>query len=88
VDCHVKKAVHSLEILQHKPQKIEDVVLSSTSLNGIFQRVQLNSYKKCILKAFLTDKEQLIKDGIQYLKERFAATGNSLSLATSLFSIF
>jgi predicted acylesterase/phospholipase RssA len=53
VNCHV----HSLEILQHKSGKMEDVVLSSTSLNGIFQGVQLDSYKKFMLKEFLTEKD-------------------------------
>jgi hypothetical protein len=44
VDWHVKTAVHSTDTLQHNRGKMQDVILSSTSLNDMFQRV-LDSYK-------------------------------------------
>jgi hypothetical protein len=32
-----------------------------------------------MLKAYSTDKEHLIKSGIQYLKNKFSAAGNNFS---------
>jgi hypothetical protein len=81
VDWHVKTAVHSIDILQHNRGQMQDFIPSSTSLNDIFQRL-LDSYKKCMLKAFSTDTKQLIKGRIHYLKERFVVTENRFPLAT------
>lgn len=55
-----------MEILQHLPGKTDDV-------NIVIQSK---------LKAFSTDKEQLIKEGIQYIKKKFAAIANNSSLVT------
>jgi hypothetical protein len=41
-----------------------------------------------MLKAFSTYREQFIEGGMLYLRERFAAVGNSFSLATSVFDTF
>jgi hypothetical protein len=40
------------------------------------------------LKAFSADEEQLVKGGIQYLSESYAAAGNNFSLASSVFDSF
>jgi hypothetical protein len=43
VDYHVKRAVHCWENVQHKPGKIEGVLLTVTALNFIFKDVQLDT---------------------------------------------
>jgi hypothetical protein len=40
-----------------------------------------------MLTTFLSDKKQLVKGGLKYLKERIAAIGNSFSLAASVLSL-
>jgi hypothetical protein len=41
-----------------------------------------------MMKAFSSEGELLVKGRIQYLKGKFAAAENSLSLATSVFDTF
>jgi hypothetical protein len=41
-----------------------------------------------MINIFSAGKERFIKSGVHYLKERFAATGNSFPLATSVFHSF
>jgi hypothetical protein len=57
---------------------------AEAGINGIF-KVHNTTAIKSALKAFSTEKEQLIKGRVQYIKDRFAETGNSFSLATSIF---
>jgi hypothetical protein len=60
------------------------VVLPSASQNNVLRGVGLDSYIKCKIEAILDKKGHLIQSGMHYMKEMFASTGNSLSLAVSL----
>jgi hypothetical protein len=79
VDSHVKTSVHVLEILQYKPVRSIVKHFPLIAFSNVYNSIDI---KKCVPKEFSTDKEQLIKGGIQHYKERFAATGKNFSLAT------
>jgi hypothetical protein len=74
--------LHTFSILAQTKNQQKQV------FNNRFRSIHLDSYKICVLKAFSTDGEQLVKGEMQYLEGKFAAAGNSLSLATSVFDTF
>lgn len=88
VTCHVRRCLDSLETLKQGRGKMEDLVVSNTSLKGVFQEMQLQGLGESAQKLFSSDKEQMIETGIQFLNARFPTATDNLAHATSVFDTF
>lgn len=83
VNCHVERSIYCLETLRKGNGKNEDLVISNTSLKGVFQDVQLQAIDNT---AYKEDRKQMIESGIQYLKDRFTnKETDNVAQATKVF---
>lgn len=81
----IDKALSELERLKTTPGPMENLFVNSTSLNGIFQEIQLEGIQNSLL---LIDKGKLLNAGIKYLQQRFSEDHDRLAAATSVFDTF
>lgn len=87
IELHVKCTVTSLELLKITPGPNEDKFLTNTSINGVFQEIQLKGAGPAASSADDLDKEKLISHSVRYLKERFLVQG-TIEKCTTIFDTF
>ncbi|XP_053158033.1 zinc finger protein 862-like isoform X2 [Hemicordylus capensis] len=84
-EVHISCALQSLQDLRSGPGPMEKSLVEKISDENIYEEIQLSTNN---LSDFVSDKERMIEEGIQFLQTRFADNASRITSSVSIFDTF
>ncbi|XP_070587501.1 zinc finger protein 862-like [Erythrolamprus reginae] len=87
IELHVKSTISTINSLRDAPKQHEARFVSGTSLQGLFQNVQLHGLSNTVAASIQQEKANLINHAVKYLTVRFLSDIN-IERSTAVFDTF
>jgi hypothetical protein len=88
VELHVENAVAALTSFKKVPGLHEEKCRSNTSMDGKYQGIMLHELGAHSEASIESDNNDLVKDGVKYLCERFLNSEDRIEMYTKVYDTF